>query len=57
MAALAVQLDGQSAMKDYLGPFGGGRFENAFFKGNFELHSKLKGLDDKPVTLTVGHRN
>ena len=57
LAALAVQLDGQSAMKDYLDPFGGGRFEYAPFKGGFELHSKLKGQDDKPVTLTVGHRN
>ena len=57
LAALAVQLDGQSAMKDYLDPFGGGRFEFAPFKGGFELHSKLKGQDDKPVTLTVGHRN
>ena len=57
LAALAVQLDGQSAMKDYLDPFGGGRFEYAPFKGGFELHSKLKGQDGKPVTLTVGHRN
>ena len=57
LAALAVQLDGQSAMKEYLDPFGGGRFEYAPFKGGFELHSKLKGQDDKPVTLTVGHRN
>ena len=57
LAALAVQLDGQSALKDYFDPFGGGRFKYAPFKGGFELHSKIKGQDDKPVTLTVGHRN
>ena len=56
LAALAVQLDGQNALKDGLDPFGGGRFEYAPFKGGFELRSKLKGQDDKPVTLTVGRR-
>ena len=57
LAALAVQLDGQTALKNYLDPIGGGRFEYSPFKGGFELRSQLKGQDDKPVSLTVGHRN
>ena len=57
LAALAVQLDGQSVLKDNLDPFGGGRFEYAPFKGGFELRSKLNGQDEKPVKLTVGHRD
>ena len=56
-AAIAVQLEGQNALKDHLDPVGGGRFETVPFKGGYELRSKLKLQDDKPVTLTVGHRN
>jgi hypothetical protein len=56
-AAIAVQLDGQDALKDYTDPVVGGRFEYAPFQGGFELRSKLKASDDKPVTLTVGRRN
>ena len=34
----------------------GGPFEYVPFDGGFELRSNLKGRDDKPVSLTVGHR-
>jgi hypothetical protein len=55
-AALAVQLDGRDALKNYPDPVAGGPFEYALFDGGFELRSKLKGRDNKPVTLTVGRR-
>jgi len=56
-AAIAVQLDGQDTLKDCADPVAGGRFEYAPFQGGFELRSKFKGPDDKPVTLTVGRRD
>jgi len=55
-AAIAVQLDGKDALKDHPDPVAGGPFEYVPFQGGFELRSKLKGQGDKPVALTVGHR-
>jgi hypothetical protein len=55
-AALAVRLDGRDALKRHPDPVVGGAFEYVPFQGGFELRSKLKGHDDKPVTLTVGRR-
>ncbi len=56
-AALAVRQDGPDALKNNPDPVLGGPFEYAPFDGGFELRSKLKGRDDKPVTLTIGHRS
>jgi hypothetical protein len=56
VAALAVQLDGRDALKDYPDPVIGGSFEYVAFEGGFELRSKLKQADDKLVALTVGPR-
>jgi hypothetical protein len=56
-AALAVRLDGPDVLKDHLDPVVGGPFEYVPFQGGFELRSKLKGQDDKVLTLTVGHRS
>jgi hypothetical protein len=53
-AALAASQDGRAALKDYPDPVIGGDFEYVPMDGGFELRSKLKGRDDKPVTLTVG---
>ncbi len=55
-AALAVQLDGKDALKDHPDPVVGGSFDYVAFEGGFELRSKFKTQDDKPVTLTVGRR-
>ena len=55
-AAIAVQLEGRDALKNHADPVSGGLFEYTAFDGGFELHSKLKGPDDKPLTLTVGAR-
>jgi hypothetical protein len=55
-AALAVQLEGREALQRHPDPVIGGPFEYIPFAGGFELRSKLKGTDDKPVTLTVGRR-
>jgi hypothetical protein len=55
-AAFAVQLDGRDALKDHPDPVMGGSFEYFGFQGGFELRSKLKQSDDKPVALTVGRR-
>jgi hypothetical protein len=55
-AALAVQLDGRDALKNHPDPVAGGPFEHVAFEGGFELRSKLKGADDKPVALTAGRR-
>jgi hypothetical protein len=55
-AAIAVQLDGQDALKNHPDPVDGGRFEYVPFAGGFELRSKLKGPDSESVALTVGHR-
>jgi hypothetical protein len=65
-AALAVQLDGQGALKPYSDPVVGGPLEYVAFDGGFELRSRWK-VDDqsrskwklgaefaRPVTLTVG---
>ena len=54
-AALAVQLEGRDALKTHLDPVGGGSFEQVPFLGGYELRSKLKRDDGRPVTLTVGH--
>jgi hypothetical protein len=56
-AALAVRLDGRDALKRHPDPVAGGPFEYAAFEGGFELRSRLKGKDDKPVVLTVGRRD
>ena len=55
-AALAVRQEGTAALNNNLDPVVGGPFKYVPFEGGFELSSKLKGRDDKPVTLTVGHR-
>jgi len=55
-AALAVARDGRDALKDHPDPVAGGPFEYSPFEGGFELRSKSKGADGKPVTLTVGQR-
>jgi RNA polymerase sigma factor (sigma-70 family) len=55
-AALAVQLDGEGALKKHPDPVGGGPFEYVAFDGGFELRSKWKGPDDQLVALTVGRR-
>jgi hypothetical protein len=55
-AALAVQLDGRDALKKHPDPVVGGPFDYVAFPGGFELRSKLKGTDGKPVALTVGRR-
>jgi hypothetical protein len=57
--AIAVQVEGQNAVKDHPDPVTGGPFEYAAFEGGFELRSKskVKQQEDKPVTLTVGHRS
>jgi len=55
-AALAVQVDGRHALKEHPDPVVGGPFEYVAFEGGFELRSKLKGRDGKPVALTVGQR-
>src|SRR5262249_48720498 len=55
-AALAVQLDGKDALSKHPDPVAGGPFEYESFAGGFELRSKLKGQDGKPVSLTVGRR-
>jgi hypothetical protein len=56
LAAIAVQLDGQDALKNHPDPVVGGRFEYVPFQGGFELRSKLTGQGDKSVKLSVGHR-
>jgi hypothetical protein len=53
-AALTVRQQGPEALKNHPDPVGGGPFEYRPFAGGFELRSRLKGRDDKPVTLTVG---
>src|SRR5262249_29313621 len=53
-AALDVQLKGRNALKNHPDPVVGGPFEYLAFKGGFELRSKLKGQDGKPLALTIG---
>jgi hypothetical protein len=55
-AAIAVQLDGPGALEKHPDPVMGGPFEQVAFDGGFELRSRLKGQDGKPVVLTVGQR-
>jgi hypothetical protein len=55
-AALAIQLDGLGVLKNHPDPVMGGPFEYVAFEGGYELRSKLKGRDDRPVALTVGSR-
>ena len=52
-AAIAVQLDGKDALKNYPEPYGDGPFGYEAIDGGFELKSKFK-YKDQPVTLTVG---
>jgi hypothetical protein len=54
MTALAVQLDGRDALKNHPDPIVGGPFECVPIPNGFELRSKFKARDNKPVTLTVG---
>jgi hypothetical protein len=56
-AAFAVQAEGRDALKQHPDPVVGGPFEDVPFEGGFELRSKLRQQDDKPVTLTVGRRS
>jgi hypothetical protein len=56
-AAFAVQVEGRDALKKHPDPTDGGSFEYAPFEGGFELRSRVKQQDDKPVTLTVGRRS
>jgi hypothetical protein len=56
MAALAVRIDGKDAVKNYPDPVAGGAFEYVAFDGGFELLSKHKSADGKPLSLTVGKR-
>jgi hypothetical protein len=57
-AALAVQLDGPTALKNHPDPVVGGSFEYITFKDGFELRSKFKidKSSSTPLTLTVGQR-
>ena len=55
-AAVAVVRDGQGAMNAHPDPIAGGPFEYTAFEGGFELRSKYKMADGKPLTLTVGQR-
>jgi hypothetical protein len=56
MTALAVQLDGRDALKDHPDPIVGGPFEYVLIPDGFELRSKFKARDNKPITLTVGRQ-
>ncbi len=55
-AALAVRLDGPGSLKEHPDPVMGGTFEQVSFEGGFELRSRMKGKDDKPLVLIVGQR-
>jgi Holliday junction resolvase len=56
-AGLAVVRDGQGALKAHPDPIAGGPFEYTAFEGGFELRSKYKMADGKPLTLTFGQRH
>ena len=55
-AALAVVRDGEGTLNAHPDPIAGGPFEYASFEGGFELRSKYKLTDGKPLTLAVGQR-
>jgi hypothetical protein len=55
-AALGIARNGRDALKAHPDPIAGAAFDYAPFAGGFELRSKSKGADGKPVTLTVGQR-
>src|SRR5262245_24118969 len=55
-AAIAARLDGRDVLKSHPDPVVGGPFEYIALDGGFELRSKVKGQDDKPLVLTVGRR-
>jgi hypothetical protein len=55
-AALAVVQGGPDKLKDIQDPFGEGPFAYQPLDRGFELKSKLLYHNEKPVTLTVGHR-
>jgi len=56
LAAIAVRLEGQGALKTRLDPVTNEPFEYVAVPGGFELRSTVKGQDDAPITLTVGRR-
>jgi hypothetical protein len=47
---------GPDALKNRPDPVAGGPFELVAFEGRFELRSKYKPTDDKPLVLIVGQR-
>ncbi len=53
LAAIAVQRDGEAAMKSMKDPFGDGPFTYRKLPNGFELESKLR-VNNKPVVLTAG---
>jgi hypothetical protein len=55
-AALAVKQDGRDALKNHVDPVVGGPFEYVSLPDGFELRSRLKTQDNKPVALTVGRQ-
>lgn len=56
-AALAVQADGRDSLKNHPDPVVGGAFEFVAIEGGFfELRSKMKQQDGKPIVLKVGFR-
>jgi hypothetical protein len=56
-AALDVQLNGKDELKNHPDPVGGGPFDYVAFEGGFELSSKFKIPNEKPLVLTVGSRS
>jgi hypothetical protein len=54
--ALDVQLDGPAALKNHPDPVAGGPFELTTFEGGFELRSKFKPADGKPLGMIFGRR-
>jgi hypothetical protein len=56
-AALAVQLEGRAALKNYLDPVVGGPFEYVATPAGYELRSQYKGNAAKLVVLQVGRQN
>jgi hypothetical protein len=56
-AALDVQSNGKDVLKNHPDPVVGGSFDYVAFEGGFELSSKFKVPNDKPLVLTVGMRS
>jgi hypothetical protein len=55
-AAIAVRQEGPNALQKHADPVAGGVVDYVPFNGGFELRSKFKDGDDKPVSLTIGRR-